>query len=292
VLRYNTVPEFDSIYDLMDEDGNLTGKAKGFAHEQGDPFSFSSSNEGYGPRDHIGEKHGRWYQFYNGYISEEHVYDHGLSKERRKYGYALQRDGTRIRTLSSVIEYSDNGYTNKQSHVRVSGHVKKFVTSKYSDKSYRDVLHGLYCEYHAATRNKALELNFREGKLHGSAKLYFSNGNLREQVSFRNGKLHGHLRTYYTNGQPFRSIPYIKGDKLGWLHEWDQQGRLVARIQRTREGYQWTPLKSSGLKLFMPELEKLLAFMKKNPLKKPSTLFHRHHKTTNTPPATIEHHQV
>ena len=59
------------------------------------------------------------------------------------------------------------------------------------------------------------EAHFKNGKLHGDVKLYYSNGNKKTFASYKDGKLDGSYTSYYENGLINESISYKNNKKDG-----------------------------------------------------------------------------
>lgn len=58
-------------------------------------------------------------------------------------------------------------------------------------------------------------------------RLYYRNGQLREELSYRNAKLHGVLRTWHRNGRLASEEGYLNGTLHGLCRQWSERGRLL-----------------------------------------------------------------
>jgi antitoxin component YwqK of YwqJK toxin-antitoxin module len=85
-----------------------------------------------------------------------------------------------------------------------SGNVEITETEMRPDIFYRDGCYGPYtgkCSVVARKGSQVLEeFTYKEGRLHGDARVYYSNGNLKRRGSFQNGKLSGKWTYWDVNG--------------------------------------------------------------------------------------------
>jgi len=98
-------------------------------------------------------------------------------------------------------------------------------------------LHGLAIEYNS-DGNKVSEVIYYYDKQHGKSKLWYDSGVLKEERSHDdNGKLHGPHTEYHAQGSKVKELNWCHGKKHGSMTEWYDNGTL----QQTGEynnGYQ------------------------------------------------------
>ncbi len=71
-----------------------------------------------------------------------------------------------------------------------------------------------------------LELQYQEGKLDGTFKEFYPNGNLKREIHYIGGKIRGLFRTYYENGQVEQAAFYIHGQLDGIYQSYYDTGIL------------------------------------------------------------------
>jgi hypothetical protein len=68
---------------------------------------------------------------------------------------------------------------------------------------------------------------FVNGKIHGEAKHYYSNGKLRNTIEYREARRNGIFVYYYETGEKHSDIPYTNGKINGTRHNYKKDGSLT-----------------------------------------------------------------
>lgn len=192
--------------------------------------------------------------YYDGCLNQGEYYDKKgnlISEIKQGYGYraTFGKD-----SLNELQEYKE-GY--------LEGEVKVFTSSGKLKRIYHvknDLKHGEEIEYYEfSTKNTNSDeesqqphlcFNWYDGKIHGSVKTWYSNGNLESQREMSNNKKHGLSTVWYEDndlmmieeydqGNLIRGDYFRKGDKIpvsqiiqgkGLATLFDAQGRFVQKI--------------------------------------------------------------
>jgi hypothetical protein len=70
----------------------------------------------------------------------------------------------------------------------------------------------------------ANEEPFVNGRIHGEAKYYYSNGKLRTTIEYKEAKRNGILVSYYDTGEKHGDVPYLNGKIHGTRHNYKKDG--------------------------------------------------------------------
>lgn len=74
--------------------------------------------------------------------------------------------------------------------------------------------------------NKESEVNYKNGKVNGWARMWYKNGQLHVEAKYKNNKTHGTRTAYHENGQVFCRAKYKNG-KLLRKRNWDENGNEI-----------------------------------------------------------------
>ena len=85
------------------------------------------------------------------------------------------------------------------------------------------------------------EFNYKEGKKDGLRKAYYENGKLRLKTNYKNDKLDGLFELFYENGQLRVEFNYKEGKKDGLRNEYHENGQL-------KEEFNYKEGKKDGLR--------------------------------------------
>jgi hypothetical protein len=73
----------------------------------------------------------------------------------------------------------------------------------------------------------ASEEPFVNGKIHGEAKHYYSDGKLRTKIEYKEARRNGIMESYYETGEKHGDIPYTNGKVHGTRHNYKKDGSLT-----------------------------------------------------------------
>ncbi|MDR2027571.1 MAG: hypothetical protein LBQ01_08445 [Prevotellaceae bacterium] len=65
---------------------------------------------------------------------------------------------------------------------------------------------------------------FVNNRMHGVAKHYYSNGNLRDTIVYKEAKRHGTMASYYDTGEKHGDVTYLDGKIHGTRHNYKKDG--------------------------------------------------------------------
>ncbi|MDR1339042.1 MAG: hypothetical protein LBK58_03180 [Prevotellaceae bacterium] len=68
---------------------------------------------------------------------------------------------------------------------------------------------------------------FVNNKMHGTAKHYYQNGNLRTSIEYKEAKRNGIMLYYYDTGEKHSDVPYLNGKVSGTRHNYKKDGTLT-----------------------------------------------------------------
>jgi hypothetical protein len=68
---------------------------------------------------------------------------------------------------------------------------------------------------------------FVNGRIHGVAKHYYTNGTLRTSIEYKEAKRNGIMVSYYETGEKHGDIPYLNGKIHGTRHNYKKDGSLT-----------------------------------------------------------------
>ena len=74
-----------------------------------------------------------------------------------------------------------------------------------------------------------VEGNYKDGKLEGAEKVYYSNGNLQIEGNFKNGNAEGVQKTYDEDGNLIKESYFNNGKREGIAKGYDSSGAQRAR---------------------------------------------------------------
>ena len=75
------------------------------------------------------------------------------------------------------------------------------------------------------------EVNFSHGKEQGEARSWDEHGNLLRVCHFENGELHGHYLSYWTNGKIKEEGEYAHGKRTAPYSWYNQAGEVIQNVQ-------------------------------------------------------------
>ena len=75
-------------------------------------------------------------------------------------------------------------------------------------------------------KGKESEVNYKNGKVNGWARMWYKNGNLHLEATYKDDKPHGVRTAYHENGQVFCRAEYKNG-KLLRKRNWDEKGNEI-----------------------------------------------------------------
>jgi hypothetical protein len=73
----------------------------------------------------------------------------------------------------------------------------------------------------------ASEEPFVNNRMHGEAKHYYPNGNLRTVIEYKEAKRNGMMLSYYETGEKHGDVPYLNGKVHGTRHNYKKDGSTV-----------------------------------------------------------------
>jgi antitoxin component YwqK of YwqJK toxin-antitoxin module len=74
--------------------------------------------------------------------------------------------------------------------------------------------------------NMESEVDYKNGKVNGWARMWYKNGKLHVEATYKNNKTHGIRTAYHENGQVFCRAKYKNG-KLLHKKNWDEKGNEI-----------------------------------------------------------------
>ena len=74
--------------------------------------------------------------------------------------------------------------------------------------------------------NKKSEVDYKNGKVNGWARMWYKNGNVHLEATYKDNKTHGVRTAYHKNGQVFCRAEYENG-KLLRKRNWDEKGNEI-----------------------------------------------------------------
>ncbi len=84
---------------------------------------------------------------------------------------------------------------------------------------------------HIVNEARQTHITFKNGRLDGVFKTYFSNGNILAEISYREGMLDGRCVIYYPNGSLHNEKHFKRGRLDGDFRAWDEDGALFFEIE-------------------------------------------------------------
>lgn len=93
---------------------------------------------------------------------------------------------------------------------------------------YFDKLHGSFKMYHHMSTQLSKEINYKHGKMDGTLKTYYPNGQRSIEIQYNNGKMNGTYKEYFKEtGLLHIETCYLYGIKNGIYKEWYLNSRLA-----------------------------------------------------------------
>lgn len=89
------------------------------------------------------------------------------------------------------------------------------VKGKSCTTVYKNGVESKTCEHFYPNGKTKYSISFRNGKMHGSSKIYSSNGTLRWNAQYVNDKIHGVELGWHPDGSFCCKIPYENGEIHG-----------------------------------------------------------------------------
>ncbi|MCP3876121.1 MAG: hypothetical protein GY699_23620 [Desulfobacteraceae bacterium] len=74
--------------------------------------------------------------------------------------------------------------------------------------------------------DKGSEVNYKNGKVNGWARMWYESGQLHLEATYKNSKTHGIRTAYHENGQIFCRAKYKNGEILH-KRNWDENGKEI-----------------------------------------------------------------
>lgn len=115
-------------------------------------------------------------------------------------------------------------------------------------KSETEIKDGMWQGEHRLWRKGKLfiSLFYKNDTLHGDAKMYYTNGQVKETIPYENGSINGNVHTWYPTGEVKGKYKYRKGKRIGKAEGWYPDGskRFIASyIGNNKNGKQknWYP---------------------------------------------------
>jgi len=90
-----------------------------------------------------------------------------------------------------------------------------------------------YVEFHE-NGNKRIEINFKDGLLHGSRRCWYESGQIEEQATYENDKLNGTYISWHENGIKDVDEIYFQGELDGTSTHWYKNGQKSAEINYSK----------------------------------------------------------
>ncbi|CAA6821961.1 MAG: Unknown protein [uncultured Aureispira sp.] len=100
----------------------------------------------------------------------------------------------------------------------------------YQVEANTDVKYGVYKEYDVPTSTLLSERNYKNNKLDGIEKIYFSNGQVDGELNYKNGVHEGIFKYYYEDGTLKQEGVYVKGTIEGILKSYYPTGVLKEEV--------------------------------------------------------------
>ncbi|MBL4650448.1 MAG: toxin-antitoxin system YwqK family antitoxin [Aureispira sp.] len=118
------------------------------------------------------------------------------------------------------VELVDKVKYNEDSTFKMTYQVDKATDAKY----------GVYKEYDVLTSTLLSERNYKNNKLEGVEKIYFSNGQVDGEFKYKNGMHEGVFKYYYEDGTLKQQGTYVKGVIEGILTSYYPTGALREEV--------------------------------------------------------------
>ena len=119
----------------------------------------------------------------------------------------VEEDTENIR-IKRKITYFDDG--SRHSYYSFRNNLKHGKYANWSKKTYK-LENGSSKQIHFLSQAGY----YKKGRLHGSSKSYFPNGNVFWKGSYINGRVEGLVIEYHSNGKIHRTVNYVNGNKHG-----------------------------------------------------------------------------
>lgn len=99
--------------------------------------------------------------------------------------------------------------------------IKEGNLNYYQSKLFSGIAFTMHNE-----KNIKTESTYENGKLNGSSKMYFKNGQIMQEENYENGLRDGIAKKWYENGQIKLEYNYTKGNLIGIQKKWYENGHL------------------------------------------------------------------
>lgn len=179
----------------------------------------SSSAQESNAIDSHGKRHGPWKEYYDNNMSQpkfEGQFEHG----KRIGLFKFCQQG--LKHPVAVMEFDPESDLVKAQFLSQSGKViseGEMINQQHT---------GLWTYYHKNSEAVMMTENYREGKLHGSKKVYYDNGQLAEEAVYINGELDGNRILYSVKGVVLEDLNYSNGQLHGPARFYNGKGELMS----------------------------------------------------------------
>ncbi len=170
--------------------------------------------------DNNGKKHGLW----KGVFEEtkrpryEGTFEHGVEVGTFKYF-----DNTKAQTLIGTREFSEKGTVAFTTFFDQKG-------NKVSEgKTVNKLNEGVWHYYHKGSKQLMKEENYKNGKLEGMQKIYFSTGEIAEETTYKNGLREGIYKIYAQNGNVLEESTFQNNQYDGPATFRDASGQIISK---------------------------------------------------------------
>ncbi len=156
--------------------------------------------------------------FPSGQLQAECVYRKGLLQGRKRL---FQENGTRVFEATYLLGKLEGPFFQKKA---------SWIEVEATYKNNR--LTGYYAEYYPPQdnkRQKAMEAEFVDGKLHGLMTSYTEQGTVMVAMMFDKGKRSGKARMYGDNGKLAMEAEFVNGVQEGTMIEYFPNGKVFRR---------------------------------------------------------------
>ena len=161
--------------------------------------------QGLNKMDADGKRDGIWKKYYtNDRIRYVGTFDHGKEVGTFKYYSASSSDYP-----ISIKEFHENDNSADVQFFTTSGILESKGIMKGKKRE------GKWLFYHSNGKAIMSEENYKNGKLHGVYKTFYSNGELTEITGYKNGLIDGNYKKYSIKGLLYNDFNYSRGKLNG-----------------------------------------------------------------------------
>jgi antitoxin component YwqK of YwqJK toxin-antitoxin module len=181
---------------------------------------FGFAQDDFNKLDENGQKHGIWKGFHTDSkrLRYQGTFEHG--KEIGTFNYY---DDTQAADIIGVRVFND-----KNNSVYTTFYdQKKNVVSE--GKSIGKLNEGVWKYYHFESKNIMTTENYKNGKLEGTRKVYFTNGKIAEECNYKNGIKEGIYNKFTETGIVLETAVFKNNEYDGAAIYKDVDGKITAK---------------------------------------------------------------